>query len=245
MKFLIIPANNNLYKEVATTTNPSLIDYCDIYGLDHKIYTDNFDTGRPAARSKIKFILENFCNYDYIMWIDCDAKITNFSFNVLDFLDENGEIFISKDNNGINSGVFIVKCSEYMANFLNHTYNQVQYINNCWWEQAAINELFRINYNEIYSKVKYLPQNIFNSYIDNWSGESFILHCPAMQLNKRIETLSSKNTEPLKYEKWIKFCSYTRNLFDLLLKRMKIKTNWVFLKRDIKKLLTESKSSIR
>jgi galactosyl transferase GMA12/MNN10 family len=245
MKFLIISANNSFYKDVAAASNPNLIKYSDLYYFDHKIYTDNFDTNRPAAWSKLKFVLENMCNYDYIMWIDCDAKITNFNYNVLNFLDEKSEFLVSKDNNGINSGVFIVKCTEYMAEFLLHTYKQAQYTNHCWWEQAAINELFRINYSEINQKVKYLPQEIFNSYISNWNENSFILHCPALQLEKRVQILESKESPLVKYENWIRFKSRVEYYFDSTINKMGAKTNWIFLKPKVLAVIKKVIDKIR
>ena len=79
-------------------------------------------SNRHSAWERIPLILKYINDYDYVMWIDADAFFYNDANNILDIIDDNinYNFIFSNDigNNNINTGVYIVKNSQYSIDFL-------------------------------------------------------------------------------------------------------------------------------
>ena len=69
-------------------------------------------------------ILEDKRNFDWILYLDSDAIITNFVYNIEDIINRHitKEIIFAQDSNGINNGVFLIKNTPNMKNFLKDVY---------------------------------------------------------------------------------------------------------------------------
>lgn len=152
-----------------------------------------------------KYLFE--LGYDLIWYRDDDLLITNLSVPIEDFIDDEHDCFITKDFNEINGGSSIWKNTE-IARMVNDLiiYQKKDFEN----EQNVYNFWFKYLHQSV---VKYLPQSTINSYDyslypeckdyvgredlgDFVEGKSFVLHVPALPLEKRIEIL--KNTPIIK-----------------------------------------------
>ncbi len=127
--------------------------YCDKYNIDIVVSHEKKYTNRKSHWERLPLIISILPDYDYVIWIDADAYF-NLDYNILDIIKKHNDInfIFSKDRgsfqdkNGpfsINTGVFIVKNSEYSIIFLQKwAYDEVifDYVvnKNRWNDQEAL-----------------------------------------------------------------------------------------------------------
>lgn len=198
--FDIITAFTDNYKEFFNLSEPVLTDYCNKNNYERYVYSISNNYSRPASWYKVERLLEHTRKgKGFSLWLDIDTIIVNSNFKLESLIVENKFIYISKDINNINAGVLMIKNNDYCNNFFTKVWNSTQYLNHCWWEQAAIIELIEQNYMNIAEHIEYVPQNILNAYEyihygypDNpgqVNSDSFIFHCPALSYPLRLRLL--------------------------------------------------------
>lgn len=174
------------------------------YSLKHNIHFERIqltNLDRPPSWYKIPLILDAFkSNHDYVMWVDADTLIINNLFNIYNILDHH-QIYLSEDMNGINCGVMIWKNTSLNIDILYKLWNMNEFIYHKWWEQAALMELYSMNYNNLQQITKKIPQHIINAYdyrlygISNHPGQvtanSFIFHLPGIDNNRRLSIMKN------------------------------------------------------
>lgn len=106
--------------------------YCIRNGINIKRCSVRRHPKRRPHWERLQLILEYIETYDYVMWIDADAHFYIDSQNIKDLIKQysQSDFIFSKDNapynNGLNSGVFIVKNTKYSKEFINTwAYDQV------------------------------------------------------------------------------------------------------------------------
>eukprot|EP00903_Cladosiphon_okamuranus_P008535 g8194.t1 len=120
--------------------------YAALHGYDLIVATaDDIDRSRPAAWSKILVILKHLGSYDYVIFVDIDAFIMNPTFklewllDVADMQKETGEVdawgagresdvIVTRDWNGPNSGVVLIRNSDFSRWLLQEWWDQKQFI---------------------------------------------------------------------------------------------------------------------
>lgn len=182
------------WEKLAAITIPILEKYCD----KHKYLAaidEVMNYSRYTGIDKIITALDSLEQNDVVMVLDADVLITNFTINIEDFIEDNYDLYISKDIHGINAGVFIIKSGEWSLKFLQYLLDSIGGDIHC--EQDAINKYIN---GKGMDKIKLLPQNSINSMLyenyaegeqthenGQWQVGDFILHLPAMSIQKRIE----------------------------------------------------------
>jgi len=149
--------------------------YCEKYNLDIILSNTKKYNNRHSAWERLPLILEHISKYDYLIWIDADAFFYNDANNIIDVINKNTNVnfIFSKDigNNNINSGIFIVKNSQYSIDFLTKwAYDEDLYKNNpvpCWWDQGVLygmynNNILNIQENSVryeYGELQHFSEN--------------------------------------------------------------------------------------
>lgn len=141
-----IPNYHNENAEDSSRKNK--LDYCKRHGYKFIAARDQIDVSRPAAWSKFQVMLDYLDDYDYILWMDNDAIFIDKSRRIEDVI-LNGQyisdLYFVKDQNGINSGVFLVKNTQFSKWYLKEAYRQKWLVNNMMapfkYEQRAIHYL--------------------------------------------------------------------------------------------------------
>jgi len=88
----------------------------------------------------------------------------------------NADFIITRDWNGINAGVFLIKCIDWSKSFLIESYSAVQFINHPFQEQQAIYETMVLYHNRAhYAEI---TKKSVNSYPNDWSNGDFVIHQP-------------------------------------------------------------------
>jgi hypothetical protein len=197
MKIKIISAYNEKMKALSDLSFRATEEFCEKHGFDCERYKI-VEYDRPASWYKIKVILECLDqNYDFLLWIDADAIILNKNFNLKSLIKTDKNFYISKDLNTLNFGVFLARKNEFSKDLFEKIYSMTEYINHAWWEQAALIDLYNLDYNNIQSKTELVPQNTLNAYEYQYYGfdrshdgqidsNSFIAHFPALPLDSRL-----------------------------------------------------------
>jgi hypothetical protein len=200
----VITAFNADYAKLAEINMQSIKKFCDFHGFEFRIDFITAQYPKPASWYKIDLLIHeiNKAEADYILWIDTDTLIHNSQYDIVSEIimqHPQEHIFLAKDHTDFNCGVMMVKCSEFSKDFLTKVSSMNEYLTHCWWEQAAIIDLYNQNYMNCQEKFKQLPQRLFNSYMyeliddvqdKNQSGQfnkdfSFILHFPGISYDKK------------------------------------------------------------
>lgn len=152
------------YKESVRLGTENKSYYCQHHGYDFIYSEESEDPSRNIYWSKILLTLKALENpaYKWVVWMDADTLIMNTDVPLEDIIDEGYQFMISKDWNGINSGVFFIKNGPWAKDFLENVYTRTDCINTWWPEQIAIaKELEKPEFGPF---AKIVPSRMFNSY---------------------------------------------------------------------------------
>lgn len=177
--------------------------YCDKYGID--ILVSNLSTykDRHPAWERLPLILNNIQNYEYIIWIDSDAFFYHNSKNIIDIINNNKDtnFIFTYDKLGkfVNSGIFIVKNTDYSINFIKTwAFDENLYKNNSnpeLWEQGVLNDMidsnlfdiknnsFIYNYDILQRQDNYFDINELNN-----PNNPYVYHSSGAHFNIKLST---------------------------------------------------------
>jgi mannan polymerase II complex MNN10 subunit len=156
------------------------------------------DKSRPAAWSKLRAMDHYLYQFDYLMYIDMDAVIMHplTPLSVFINLSPTSDFIMTEDWNGVNTGIWLAKNTDFAHWFLKTAWNQTQLIpkkskegishpfeyeqrafhfllNTEIWQQRHLPH-YRGDIEEIRKHFFLLPQCAFNSYIMHplyWHGD--------------------------------------------------------------------------
>lgn len=195
------------FDELLKITNISKQEYCKTHEYDFYCRTENIRKDRPIGWEKIQIICDFIDKYDYIFYVECDAIIANHTIRLEYLIDENydlifGRVSNTKDHIQINSGVFLVKCSNWSKEFFNKL-NSKEIVEQYPNEQDCI--IKQINTDaEILKHFKIVPLRFFNSYYHEWHPEDnyqhgdFVLHLAGTSNSYRQKVFEEINQNLIK-----------------------------------------------
>ena len=147
----------------------------------------------------IQRVFQDSRNFDWVFYLDSDAAITNFSYNIEDIITRHPqkEIIITQDLNGKSSGVIVIKNTLDMQDFLQQVYTNRKFFHTRTPEESAMfEELQQLKY---LNKVCIESTSFLNAYLNVysqrisdphkvtfWNKDSFILHLLELSAEDRI-----------------------------------------------------------
>ena len=155
----------------------------------------HMDASRPPSWSKILALktLIKSREYDWIMWLDGDAVITNFGTRIESLIpkDPSIDFLVTRDCNDINMGAFLLRASKSALLSLEEIYGGAhvtsKILNDLWWEQKSFISLYSESA-DLRNRTLQVPQKTFNSYPPGyecfekggtgWSEADFVVHFP-------------------------------------------------------------------
>ena len=177
--------NKDLMERVLDNRNA----YAKQYGYTVINANDLIDKSRPAAWSKLIAMETHLASnkFDYILYIDMDVIIMNPSIQLESFIVPGKDLTMTQDWNGLNSGVWLAKNSEWTRWFLHTAWEQKQLVqkkspegisypfeyeqrafhfltNSDIWQQRHLPH-YRGDIEDIKSHIFTLPQCALNSYV--------------------------------------------------------------------------------
>ena len=182
--------------------------YCDSHGYDLLYSNKRLLPQRHPAWERFPMMLDvlNTNNYDYVLWIDADACFVKHSKLRLDDILEHHndkDILFSSDNNSnenipINTGVMILKNTQYSRQFLAKVIYS-DHIEQCrsrfkkrLWEQDCVTHFFNTD-DELREKsvvIDYGILQLFSSdYVDDSGVSPLVYHFMSLPNSERLEKL--------------------------------------------------------
>lgn len=170
------------FREITQYSLVSKIEYCLRHHYDLICDESAWDTSRPAAWSKIKILQKYLADYDWVVWVDADTLIMNPAITLEELMQShnphNVDMLVGHDSMRINTGVWFLYNTSWSHTFLQHVWEQEQFIDSGYWEQEAF--IFLLDNNDMDAKqhVTSVFHTAFNSYYYNFKWGHFLLHFP-------------------------------------------------------------------
>ena len=159
-----------------TSHNKAIIknkqNYCRHMGFACYIYSRTLLTERrPLAWQKVHAIdaVLHKKECSRLIWLDADAII----IHPKNIPHTNRDIALTRDLNGINTGVMIIKNTIWSDAFFHRVASTTIYDYHPWWEQAAITHFIQSE-TETRQHIEFLPLRDYNSY--DLNDAPFIYH---------------------------------------------------------------------
>jgi hypothetical protein len=171
--------------------------YCDKHNFKIILSTTKKLQDRHSAWERLPLLLDTISKFDYVMWIDADAFFYKDAKSIVDIINKNTNVnFIFSNDIGdsnINTGMFIVKNSQYSIDFLNRWLHDKELFKSNpypqWWDQGVLIDMYNKNILNIRENCIHLNYGILQHFFDNdkIENETYIYHL-AGQSEKRYET---------------------------------------------------------
>lgn len=152
----IVSAYDAKYAPIGDISARSIRNYAAQTGHDFKIF-DLPDTGRPPAWGKIPVIRSALSesDHEFVMWVDADACFVRSDRDIANEMKPGMDLYLVFHRIAVhsffpgvhaaidrpNSGVMVLRKSEWSFRFLDKIWGMTQYLNHGWWENAAIIDL--------------------------------------------------------------------------------------------------------
>ena len=167
------------------------MDWCELWDQPCKMFNQlkPMQTDHPKWDKllHVQRILKH-ANTSWILWMDCDAIITNYDVTPDDILTQiptTAHLVLSHDKNGRNLGVFLLRVSaqsrELVSNMISHI---PRLKGSAWKDQQALIEVIKANPRTT-KLIFRVPQKRFNAYYTDggkhgagytWTSGDFIAH---------------------------------------------------------------------
>ena len=197
MNICIVTASNADFADIVRITRPVLRAYCQKHGYECAF---DYFPSLPSPEivwHRVNAIRSLLDKYDWVVWMDADALITNPDVDFESLIASGSSMIISKDRNGLNDGVWMVKSTEWSRQILDQIEDDRQLYSS---PQEAMNFMWKDSTN-FRNNITVWPQQRMNAYImaeyglsedqpGQWRKGDFILHLPAMSNERRVEILT-------------------------------------------------------
>lgn len=200
MRVCVVTMYGKEYLQLAALAIANMDMYCDKHEYDSRIIFVEENKWEYRKHEMFKTLFKE--GVDLIFYKDIDAIFTNLSVPIEKFIDEEHDWYATKDFNEINCGVLIIKNTEWSQRLNDAILARKGVYEN---EQNAFNEMYRSS--QVNDRVKLLKHPSINSYQyglypeckecvgkperGDWAEGQFLLHVPALSLEKRLEVLKS------------------------------------------------------
>jgi hypothetical protein len=183
---ILLLHNDRGGKEFLEVSMRNKQQYAALHGYSVIDASDMIDPSRPVAWSKLTAIKHHLSTYDYVVWMDLDVLVMDMEMKLEWIMfgkqgAANWDILMSQDWNGPNTGVFIVKSSDWSRWFLQHLWEQEHLSNAPYifeYEQRAFHYVLQTerwqamrhpvylgDSAEIWKHFEFVPQCSLNSYV--------------------------------------------------------------------------------
>ncbi len=217
-KYAIVTSAPPAWRALTEITNKLKGEYAREWGY-HFFFDESFridqEQGFPL-RGFVKFDLlwHYLPQYEWVVWIDADAVITNRAIRLEKFTNCDQDLIIGYDANGHHTTVIFMRNTQLIRDFLWACNNagKRMFLQHPWHEMEAMRYFLQTPpYQQIvrYRSVKELcpilhseyekfgmPANVARDY--SWSPGDWILHLSALSLERRVQ-LAQHFADPSNY----------------------------------------------
>ena len=167
--------------------------YCKMNNYDF-LYSNKKYTEKPAPFNKIHMLREVLKKneYDYYVWIDADAHFCNPS-NLEGYIKNHNDkdfIWSGDKTPNINSGIFIMKNTNFSKRFLDLWIDTEKTTNPHWWEQGVLTKMWIDNDLDIREHSFVFRYGMLQHFIDK--STNLVYHMAGTDKKERIEYSKKK-----------------------------------------------------
>lgn len=197
----VICAYTKEFDALADVTMPILRAYCQKQDYDLTIHRGGFgNRDRQFGYQKTELVATILSRSDALFVVDADTLITNLHTKLESFLADDRGLFITKDENGINAGSYLIRNTALSQVFLRSVLG-LEGAPSMLGEQDAMRWIFETG--SFGHLVHFLPHPSINSYLygeygkiktheeGQWQSGDFLLHLPGMTNEHRIDIFKS------------------------------------------------------
>ncbi|MFF0494451.1 glycosyltransferase [Nocardia sp. NPDC004068] len=161
-------------------------NYCERHGFAFYGYTDVFTTDRAPHWSKIPAVERHLGEHDWLYWIDADAVITNFDFDLRALCDDDYDLIVTHDELGLNSGSFLIRNNDVTGELLRLAWKQD--VTALFYERTAMTRAIALLPR---LRVKVLEKRTMNSFWNEHRPGDFIMHAAGQPTDVKIALLNA------------------------------------------------------
>ena len=218
IRVLVLSAGTKNLKFQYDLTNENKRKYCQLHGYDFKfVNLDISDKESFHSRKQLLIDVINSKNYDWVMWMDCDAWFNNFNISIQDIInnyaDKNTSLILSRDQGMldgvihwhdcyINSGILLFKCDDVSKQIIDRWDNPSEHSRIWMQKKTGLNDQPYLSILMLWDKyvmdhTKIVFPLILNTFAKYGFNEyNYILHVPGF---KEIENRHQYLPEFMKY----------------------------------------------
>jgi hypothetical protein len=200
---------NHGMADVGAVSTPNHEEYCRRHHIKYQLLRPgDFESQFAPAWGKLLGIRNALLDgWEVVVWVDADAVFTNMTDDILRHLDNRHDLFMSKDFNGLNSGVMLIRNTAWASAYLDYLYG----FRNAWpkgldpcfrYEQRGFALTYHDlcfakknrrmapwrNYMDVRRRIKLVDPHVFNAYECNgvqcraskWRPGDTVYHVPGM-----------------------------------------------------------------
>jgi galactosyl transferase GMA12/MNN10 family len=161
------------YVDLLAVSSITFEAYAALHGFDLRFSTELLAPERPPAWSKIALVRDLLERYDEVLWVDADAIFVDISKDIADLLRPDKDLYLvehlyEEDDSwrSANTGVFLVRSSDWSRRFFERVWAAEQYIDHPWWENAAVLDLLGYELSPDLSPPRKLRSTEFDSHVE-------------------------------------------------------------------------------
>jgi len=172
--------------------------YCQMHDYNYIYYMDTITPFEKVTWNKVYVLDKHLGEYDWLIWIDSDAIITNMDILLEDIIEKAEDKYSAlfcDDIGGwkLNSGVMFWKNDQWSRNAINKWLEMEKLPHSRGAEQQQLINLLPT----LEQRYKIFPRKIFNQHPDEHQEGDFILHMMGKSGEERIKMFKNFNMNQL------------------------------------------------
>lgn len=135
------------HRELLAESAPTIAAYAQRFGWGVVLSSETLGD-RPPSWSKIILVKELLQEFDLVFWVDADALIVDLERDLIAEIDDAADIWFAghpQDHDPeatvLNAGVFLARSSQFTRDLLDAIWDNEQFVDHNWWENAALLDL--------------------------------------------------------------------------------------------------------
>lgn len=202
------------FAQIGWHARNSLARYGRRHGYD-VVVAQGCDCNYPPPWHKVKLVEALFSQgYDYVFWMDADALITRPSVPIQSLIKPDKDMYVVQ--HGFppyptalpNTGLFLIRNSDWSRDLLQRMWALEQYANGTWWENAAFMHLLGLQGLEEYGvnperceidtdRIEWLPDTWNRIHLKLSPGLAIVRHYAGKSRKHRIRQMALRTNWPM------------------------------------------------
>ena len=170
------------FAELARIAEPGWRSYCRRFWYDFHLFCERIDRRRPPSWSKVLAVLGVLPAYDWVFWVDTDVLVWKPWIDLERFVADcdREKMVFQQDGYGLSCGAFFARNDPAVHRFLGKVYDQTQFVDHPWWEQAALRHLAGDDCDLIRLHPRGSPRPGFHGFFHEPPWDHVALHFPGI-----------------------------------------------------------------